>query len=252
MLESYKDIREVSMFGRQKIAALVAEFVGTAVLASAVLAMAGRTSFPFFAAVTAGSVMALMVMIIGSISGAHINPAVTVGLWTLRQIKTTQAIVYIAAQMLGGIAAWQFNEFLLDQPLRNTASGNLDWRILAAEAFGAFVFGIAVAAASSKAYDTAKTAVTVGIGLTAGIVVSSIASNGIINPAVAAGIQSWDWSYALGPIAGAILGMNVYGLVLAPAQAVARPVAKTSAKPKAATTKKAAKKPAKSTTRKKK
>lgn len=238
------------MFGRQKIAALVAEFVGTAVLASAVLAMAGRTSFPFFAAVIAGSVMALMVMVIGPISGAHINPALTIGLWTLRKIQTTQAIVYVAAQMLGGVAAWQLSEFLLDQPLRNTATGGIDWRILVAEAVGAFVFGLAVAAAVSRAYDTSKMAVTAGIGLTAGIVVASIAANGLINPAIAVGIQSWDWSYALGPIAGAIIGMNLYGLVLAPTVSVkSRAAAKAPAK--AVATKKP-KKTVKSAGRKKK
>ena len=234
------------MFGRQKVAALVAEFVGTAVLASAVLAMAGRTSFPFFAAIIAGLTMGLMVMVIGPISGAHINPVVTIGLWTIRKIQTTQAIVYVAAQMLGGVAAWQLNEFLLDQPLRNTAGGSLDWRVMIAEAVGAFVFTMAVAAAVSRAYEGAKLAFTAGAGLTLGIVVASIAANATINPAVAVGIQSWSWTYALGPVAGAIIGMNVYGLVFMPfdgtksrvaSKAVAAKTTKTTKKAKTATAK---------------
>ena len=42
------------MFGRKKIAMLVAEFVGTFTLSSVILAMIGRTTFPFFAALAAG------------------------------------------------------------------------------------------------------------------------------------------------------------------------------------------------------
>lgn len=224
------------MFGRQKIAALGAEFVGTAVLSSAILAMAGRTSFPFFAAIIAGLTLTLMVLVFGSVSGAHINPVVTIGLWTIRKVKTTQAIVFVAAQILGGIAAWQLNEFLLDQPLRNIASGGLDWRIMTAEAVGAFVFGLVVAAAYMRGYDATKLAMTSGLGLTLGMVVASIAANGLVNPAVAIGLQSWDWSYVIGPAAGSIIGMNFYGLAFEErAKVIVRktattPVKKTSSK----------------------
>lgn len=245
------------MFGRQKTAALVAEFVGTAVLSSAVLAMSGRTSFPFFGAIIAGLTMVLMVMVVGSVSGAHINPIVTIGLWTMRKVQSTQALVYIAAQMLGGIAAWQLNEFLLDQPLRNIASGGLDWRIMTAEAIGALVFGLAVAAAYMRNYDVGKLALTVGTGLVLGMIVASVAANGLINPAVAVGLQSWDWSYALGPVAGAIIGMNLYGLVFSDRTAVAATTrkavsSKSKVVTKSVTASKKAGKTKKTTTRRKK
>lgn len=204
------------MFGRQKVAALVAEFFGAAVLASAVLAMAGRTGFPFFPAVIAGLTLGLMVLVIGPISGAHVNPIVTLGQWTIRRVPTTQAVVYIAAQMLGGAAAWRLNEYLLNEPLTNRAGNDLDWRVLIAEAVGAFVFAMAVAAAASRAYDGTKLAFTVGTGLLLGMLVASIASNGLINPSLAVGIQSWSWAYVLGPILGAVVGMNLYGLMFKP------------------------------------
>ena len=127
-----------------------------------------------------------------------------------------QAIVYVAAQLLGGLAAWQLSEFLLNQPLRNVAGDSLDWRVLTAEAVGAFVFTFGVAAAVSKAYEQVKLAMVVGASLTLGIMVASLASNGVVNPAVAIGIQSWGWAYVLGPVAGALVGMNLYGLIFAP------------------------------------
>lgn len=204
------------MFARSRVAALVAEFVGTAVLASAVLAMAGRTTFPFFGAIVAGLVMGLMMMVISPVSGAHLNPIVTIGLWTVRKIETAQALVYVAAQMLGGLVAWQMSEFLLNQPLRNIAGDRLDWRVLLAEAIGAFVFTFALASAVTRVYEGARLAFVAGAGLTLGMIVASLASNGLINPAVAVGLQSWGWAYVLGPVAGSLVGMNLYGLLYAP------------------------------------
>lgn len=203
------------MFGRRKIAMVVAEFIGTFTLASAVLAMSGRTSFPFFVATAAGTTLALMVLVIGSVSGGLINPAVTVGMWTLRKITTTAAVVFIAAQMLGGLVAWRFNEYLLDSPLKNTAGEKFDWRILVAEAVGTFIFTFGVAAAVYQGYRGLKRAVTMGASLSLGILIATFASNGALNPAVAVGVHSWSLAYVVGPLVGAVLGMNLYAMVFA-------------------------------------
>lgn len=204
------------MFGREKIAMVLAEFIGTFTLASVVLAMIGRTNFPFFAAAAAAAAVALMTLVIGEISGAHLNPAITIGQWTLRKIETGRAIVFIAAQMLGGVVAWTLNEYLLNQSLKNIANASFDWRVLIAEAVGATVFSMGVAAAIYKGYKGLELALTVGASLFVGILIASFGSNGILNPAVAVGVQSWSFVYATGPIIGAIIGMNLYNLVFAP------------------------------------
>lgn len=205
------------MFGRQKVAMLVAEFLGAATLTSAVYAMAVRTSFPYFAAGAAGMTVGLMVLVVGATSGAHLNPAVTVGLWTLRKIQTMQALVYIAAQMLGGVAAWRLMEYLMDSPLKDIAGKNVDWRIMVAEAVGTLIFGFAIAAATIKGYEGLQLAVTVGTGLFIGAMVAAFASNGLLNPAVALGVQSFSVSYVVAPIVGSIVGMNLYSMLFAPA-----------------------------------
>lgn len=225
------------MFGRAKVATVVAEFIGTFVLASAILAMVGRTSFPFFAAVAGGSAVALMTLIVGSVSGAHINPAVTIAMWTVRKIETTRALVFIAAQGLGGAVAWRFNEYLLGSALKNIAGAKFDWHILVAEAVGTLVFTFGFAAAVYLGYRGLKNAVTVGISYGLGIVIAAFASNGLLNPAVAVGVNSWSIAYAVGPLLGAVVGINLYAMLFDPARLVTAKASRVSVRTNSKSTK---------------
>lgn len=203
------------VFNRKTVAMLVAEFLGTYVLASTVLAIAGRISFPFFAAATAGATLAAMVLVIGAVSGAHINPAVTFGLWTLKKVSTPIALAYVAVQMLAGLTALHVNEYLLNQVVENTARVNWDWRVVLAEAIGTFVFTFGIAAAVYRGYEGARLALAIGLSLFVGVLIASFGAAGALNPAVALGINSWSLSYVVGPLVGAVLGMNAYALLFA-------------------------------------
>ncbi len=231
------------MFRREKIAMIVAEFIGTFTLASVVLSMVARTAFPFFAAVSAGAVLGLMTLLVGRVSGAHLNPAVTIGLWWIRQIKAAKAVVYIAAQMLGGLVAITLNEYLLNKPIPSTAGDKFEPRVLVAEAVGAALFTFGVAAVVSQGFKGLKRAVAIGGSLTMGILVASFASNGLLNPAVALGVQSWSWAYAAGPVLGALVGVSLYTVVFAP-KAPKAAKAKTVVTTKTVVTKKTVKKAA--------
>lgn len=210
------------MFGRKKVAMLVAEFLGTYVLASAVLAMASRTTFPFFGGVAAAVTLAIMVLVIGATSGAHINPAVTVGLWSIRKIETTQALTYIMVQMVAGASAFRINQYMLNDALPSLAKAAWDWRVFAAEVIGTVVFTFGIAAAVYGAFEGGKLAAAIGGSLFIGVLVASFGSNGVLNPAVALGLHSWSGAYALGPLVGAILGMNLYAQLFAPTLATAK------------------------------
>lgn len=201
------------MLSKNKAAVLLAEFFGTFVLASAVLGMSTKISIPYFSALTAGVTLGLMVLIIGKISGAHINPAVTFGLWSIKKVPTTEAIVYIAAQLLGGLSAWKLAEYFFEQTLPNIAGANFDWRVFTAEAVGAFIFTFGIAAAVGQKLEDGRLAAAIGMSLFVGIVVASMASNGVLNPAVALGIHSYSLNYVAGPLVGALLGMNIYKYV---------------------------------------
>lgn len=166
-----------------------------------------------FVAVTAGIVLAVLVNTIGSTSGAHVNPAITLGLWSVRKVSTLRAIAFVAVQLLGGLATLALLKYLLGAPLESIAPGPFDWKILIAEGLGALIFGFGVASAVYQKMDKNQLATTVGFSLAIAIMVAGMASNGVINPAVAVGIKSWSWAYAAGPVIGAIIGMNLYALL---------------------------------------
>ncbi len=204
------------MFGRKKVAMVAAEFLGTAILAMAAIAVSkSAVGVPYFVAAGVGLTLALLVLVIGSVSGAHVNPVVTLGLWMLRKVNTSQAIVYIAAQFLGGLMAWRLYVYLVDNTIANIGTTAFDWRVFVAETMGAFVFTFAVAAAVFQKYEGLRLAAVIGTGLFLGVLLAGIASNGVVNPAVALGVQSWSWEYVVGPIAGAVLGMNLYAMLFA-------------------------------------
>lgn len=212
---------------RKKIAMVMAEFLGTGLLTLAVLAVSKSTiGIPYFVAIAAGLVVAMAVFVFGNVSGAHLNPIVTIGLWSVRKVKALPAIVYVAAQLLGGVAAYWLFTYFVGQQWQNT--GEFEGRILVAEAAGAFVFSLGVAAAIYQRFSTGATAAVIGLSLLLGVLVSSAGAGGIINPAVALGVKSWVWgTYVLGPVLGAIIGFNLYSLLFAPASSI---VEKTDAK----------------------
>lgn len=204
------------MLTRKKIAMIMAEFLGTALLTLTVLAVSkSAMGYPYFIAIAAGLVVAMATLALGAVSGAHLNPIVTIGMWSIRKVKTLPAVVYVAAQLLGGIAAYfLFVYFMNGQSWNN--SGDFEGRILVAEAVGGFIFSLGVAAAIFQKLDTGKAAAVIGVSLTLGIMVAAAGSAGIVNPAVALGARSWVWgTYVLGPVLGAIIGFNLYSLLFA-------------------------------------
>ena len=200
------------MVDKQKVAVAFAEAFGVMILITAVYAMVARTSFPLFAALAAGLTVGGLVLSIGPKTGAHVNPAITIGLWTIRKIDTLKAVMYIVAQVLGGVAALYLLKYLVGQPIENI-SGKFEWKVLISEGIGALVFGFGVASAVYQKYEGGKLAFAVGGSLTVGILVASLASNAILNPAVAIGLNSFNWAYAVGPVLGSIVGMNLYLLL---------------------------------------
>jgi len=216
---------------RKKIAMLGAEFLGTAVLTAVVLAVSkSNIGIPYFVSLLAGLTVAAGTLMFGAASGAHFNPIVTIGLWTARQFKTLQALLYVVVQLLGATAAYALYTYLVDNSLpSNTAQ--YDPRVLVAEVAGAFVFSLGWAAAVYHKLEGGKAAFAVGASLTIGIIVASVGSAGILNPAVALGVQSWVWgTYVLGPVLGAIIGFNLYALLFAPSNAFKAPALATKKK----------------------
>jgi glycerol uptake facilitator-like aquaporin len=200
------------MFSKNKLAMLVGEFLGTAALTLTVLSVSRQLGLAYFVAFAAGLIIILMTLALAGISGAIFNPAMTIGLWTVRKLRTYQALLYIIAQLLGGAAAYWLFTYFLKQHLTNNGSYNA--RVLVAEAVGTFIFAFGWAAAVYQRFDLRAKAATIGGSLAAGAIVASLGSAGFVNPAVALGARNWSWgTYVLGPVIGAIVGFNLYNLL---------------------------------------
>ena len=208
------------MLARNKIAMVMAEFLGAGVLTAVVLAVSkSNIGIPYFVSLAVGLTLAALATVFGSISGAHLNPAITLGLWSARRIKTLPALAYIAAQLLGGFSAYKLYTYFVNSHWAN--SGKFESRVLVAEAVGAFVFALGWAATVYQKLEGGRAAFAVGASLTVGIIVASVGSGGLLNPAVALGVRSWVWgTYVLGPVLGAIIGFNLYALLFAPSEAL--------------------------------
>jgi glycerol uptake facilitator-like aquaporin len=185
----------------------LAELLGTMAL-TLVVALSIVVKFPVPTPVLAGLTLLLFVYSIGHISGTHINPAVTLGLWSIKKIKTKQAILYIIFQYMGALIALSLVAYAVGLP-KLIVSESL--AIGFAEFLGTFFFTFGIASVVYRESLNLFSGVIIGGSLLLGITIAAtLGSNGVLNPAVAFGIQSFNLMYLLGPIAGSILGMQAY------------------------------------------
>lgn len=207
------------------LGALFAELLGTMVLTGAVLATTGN-------AVVAAVAVVILVLVFGAISGGHFNPAITLALVSTKQISVWRGVSYVVAQLLGAMLALivvtQF--FTTGTPMSGPYGEPLEvfkvaqsegrWELFMAEALGALIFGLGIAAAVLGKKEGFAQAFTVGGALLLGLLTATLGSAAILNPAVALGIGAYTsnmWSvfgYAIGPIVGMALGVWLYKLIL--------------------------------------
>lgn len=236
---------------QRHVAALLAEAIGVFTLTLVVLNVS-RYGLPFFTAIAAGVTIAVFVSAFKNISGGHFNPAVTLGLFSIRQISFIKTVGYIVVQVLGAVAGWKVYEYLTQRTLTN-ATTPFDWRIFTAEAVGALIFSMGVAAVVTQKLDKWQAAATMGSALFLGATAAGLASNALLNPALAVGVRSFDLNYFLGPVVGFIVGSLVFAYFLYPIFVLKKPAAKVAAAPKAEAVKSSsAKAPAKKPAAKKK
>ncbi len=203
------------MLNKIKGVPLLAEFLGTAMLVLVALVLSETTAVSYFIGTSVAAALALIYMVFGQVSGAHVNPAVTFGLWTARRITTLRAVGYIAAQLLGGLAAWQLYQYFTNHTLAPKSTA-WDTRMWVAEVVGTFVLTLGLSAAITRKMDSLQSALTYGTSYFVGILIAATASSAYLNPALALGLRSWSAVYVLGPLVGALLGVNVYSWLMAP------------------------------------
>lgn len=192
---------------------LAAEGFGTFILVLVIqLSLAGSISF-ISTPVAAATVLGLFVYTIGSLSGCHLNPAVTIGLWSVKKMKTKESGFYILSQLIGGGLAAAFLAIMKGGAIYFELAP-ISWSVFIAEVVGAIIFGFGIAAVVYSKVRDDMSGIVIGASLLIGITVAAgLGSGGILNPAVALslnGISIGTYGPILGSIIGAVLGMNFY------------------------------------------
>jgi MIP family channel proteins len=235
------------------LAAYIAELIGTLLLVffiTSVVALYVATgqSSQFgsdFAVVGLVHFLVLFALIIsiGVASGGHFNPAVTAGFIALRRIDPVDGLVYILAQLSGGVlGALLTKAFLLDEgrasdygtPKISPLIGGAFQGFLL-EGIGTFLLVLAVLAVALNPEIRRWAALAAGGALGLGVMVLGPLTGGSLNPArwfgpalVGNHFTDW-WAYILGPIVGGLLAAGVYRFVIEPASGPVQEAADTVA-----------------------
>jgi len=220
---------------------LVAEFIGTLWLVlggcgSAVLAAAYPDLGIGFVgvAIAFGLTVVTMAYAIGHISGCHLNPAVSIGLWVGGRFDKKELLPYIAAQILGGIAGagilyiiatgkagFEIGGFAANGYGEHSPGGYSMLAALVTEIVMTFMFLIIILGATHSKAAKGFAGLAIGLGLTLIHLISIPVTNTSVNPArsisQALFAQGWAieqlWLFIVAPIAGAILAGFVYKMI---------------------------------------
>jgi aquaporin Z len=209
---------------------LGAEFIGTFMLVSSVCG-AALFSAPSAGLITValaiGAAVLAMAYAVGHISGGHFNPAVTCGLVAAGRFEVGEAIPYIIAQVIGGIAAaavfyvilsgapvGKWNDFLA---VSNTYGGDGHFSLLSValiEIVLTALFLIVIVGVTSKKAPAGFAPIAIGLTLTFIHLAAIPVSNASVNPARSTATAIFGgsaalsslWLFWLAPIVGGVIG----------------------------------------------
>jgi aquaporin Z len=182
-----------------------------------------------------GLTVLTMACAIGHISGCHLNPAVSLGLWASGRFPAGQLLPYIVAQVLGGIAAggilyliasgkagFDVSAGFASNGFGEHSPGGYDLRAAALiEVVMTMMFLLVILGATDKRAPAGFAPIAIGLCLTLIHLVSIPVTNTSVNPARSTGVAVFvgDWATAqlwlfwIAPIAGALLGAAVYRFI---------------------------------------
>ena len=217
---------------------LGAEFIGTFWLVlggcgSAVLAAAFPQLGIGFAGVALafGLTVLTMVYAVGPISGAHLNPAVSVGLWAGGRFPGRDLLPYVVVQVVGAIAAaavlyviatgkagFELGGFAANGYGAHSPGGYSLRAALVTEIVMTFMFLVIILGATHRRAPAGFAGIAIGLGLTLIHLISIPVTNTSVNPARSTGqaifVGDWAlsqlWLFWLAPIVGAVIAGIVF------------------------------------------
>jgi aquaporin NIP len=211
---------------RRYIAEAIGTFALVAIGPGAVMVAARTSAFGAQGVALAfGLVVTIVVAATGHLGGAHINPAVTLGFWSVGRFPARDVAPYIAAQCVGAIAASAALAWILG-PVGNfgaTVPALSLGRAFAVEAGYSALLGFVIISVATDARTPPSVApFAIGATVFAGALVTGPLTGGSFNPArslgpaVVGAVWTAHWLYWVAPILGMLVAMRVYD-VLRPA-----------------------------------
>lgn len=230
----YRPEPEVSVpraVGAEFAGTLILVLAGTAVAVAATLRrpIAGSPSDSLAVGLTFGLALTALVAALGHISGAHFNPAVTLGLASVGRFPWRHVASYIAAQFAGGIGAALLVWAIFGGAARSAAFLGATYPTATASAGMAFVAELVVtfilvftitAVATDDRVPAPVAAPAIGFALAVAVLIAGPVSGGAVNPAralgpmiVAARFTAW-WVYLVAPLVGGTAAATLYEFVI--------------------------------------
>jgi MIP family channel proteins len=215
----------------EMIGAFFLVYTGTATVVAATLGRETGGSPPDSLAIALafGFVLAAMVAALGNISGAHLNPAVTVGLAVIGKFSWKAVPTYVVFQLLGavlgalatwatfGSAARSIGKLGAPAP----AEGISDGRAFLVEAFITFLLVfVIIAVTSDRRAANATASISIGLALVSAVLIGGPSTGGAVNPVralgpmIASGSFTSFWVYLIAPVVGGIAAAVVYDRVI--------------------------------------
>ena len=197
----------------------IIEFIGTFFLVLTIGLSGGN-------ALAIGVVLAAMVYMGGYISGAHYNPAITLGILIQKKIKAIEAGKYMLVQLIAAFGAAAIYTVVHGSKMIVTPGTGVSFSAaLLVEAIFTFALVSVVlhTAVNKKTKDNDYYGLAIGFILMAGVYAGGHISGGAFNPAVGLGPNIYNWSYLsshlsnlwlylIGPFLGGILASLIYTL----------------------------------------
>jgi aquaporin Z len=182
-----------------------------------------------------GLTVLTMAYAIGHISGCHLNPAVSIGLWAGKRFPASQLLPYIVSQVLGAIAAAGVLYLIASGKAgfdvhagfasngygEHSPGGYSLTAALVTEVVMTGMFLLIILGATDKRAPQGFAPVAIGLGLTLIHLISIPVTNTSVNPARSTGVAlfagGWAveqlWLFWVAPIVGALLGAAVYRFI---------------------------------------
>lgn len=185
-----------------------------------------------------GLTVLTMAYAIGHVSGCHLNPAVSIGLWAGGRFPAKELVPYIISQILGAVLAGGVlyviatgkagfvvsAGFAANGYEAHSPGGYSLWAALVTEVVMTMMFLLIILGATDKRAPQGFAPIAIGLGLTLIHLISIPVTNTSVNPARSTGVAvfvgGWAvaqlWLFWLAPIVGALLGAAIHRFIAGP------------------------------------